>query len=61
MNDIIIDWPLFHEQKAMLIAMADNTKRSRRSVELLDGLINLLDVIQDTLEPKEVTTENTST
>ena len=54
MDDIIIDWPLFHEQKAMLIAMADNTKRSRRSVELLDGLINLLDVVQDNLEvPKE--------
>lgn len=56
MDDIIIDWPLFHEQKAMLVAMASNTKRSRRSVELLDGLINLLDVLQDTLEiPKEVT------
>lgn len=53
MNDIIIDWPLFHEQKAMLIAMADNTKRSRRSAELLDGLINFLDVVQDNLEPEE--------
>lgn len=56
MNDIIIDWPLFHEQKAMLIAMADNTKRSRRSVELLDGLIALMDTLQDTLEvSKEAT------
>lgn len=50
MDDIIINWPLFHEQKAMLIAMADNTKRSRRSVELLDGLIALMDTLQDTLE-----------
>lgn len=56
MDDIIINWPLFHEQKAMLIAMADNTKRSRRSVELLDGLIALMDTLQDTLEvPKEAT------
>lgn len=56
MDDILIDWPLFHEQKAMLIAMADNTKRSRRSVELLDGLIALMDTLQDTLEvPKEPT------
>ncbi len=56
MNDIIIDWPLFHEQKAMLIAMADNPKRSRRSVELLDGLIALMDTLQDTLKvPKEPT------
>lgn len=54
MDNIIIDWELLAEQKAMLIAMADNTKRSRRSIELLDGLIALLDTLQDTLEaPKE--------
>ena len=53
MDNIIIDWPLFHEQKAMLIAMADNPKRSKRSRELLDGLINFLDVVQDNLEPNE--------
>ncbi len=60
MDNIIIDWSLFHEQKAMLIAMADNTKRSKRSRELLDGLINFLDVVQDNLEPKE-DIEDTST
>ena len=52
-----IDWPLFHQQKAMLVAMADDEDRLTSEVEALDGIINLLDAIQDALEPKTETSE----
>ncbi len=51
MKDLNIDWPLFHRQKAMLVAMADDKDRLTSEVEVLDGVINLMDGIQDALEP----------
>lgn len=54
-----IDWRLFHQQKAMLVAMADDEDRLTSEVEALDGLINLLDAIQDALEPETSETSET--
>ena len=56
-----IDWPLFHQQKAMLVAMADDEDRLTSEVEALDGIINLLDAIQDALEPETETPETSET
>lgn len=51
MKDLNINWPLFHRQKAMLVAMANDKDRLTSEVEVLDGVINLMDGIQDALEP----------
>lgn len=52
-KDLNINWPLFHRQKAMLVAMADDKDRLTSEVEVLDGVINLMDGIQDALEPEK--------
>jgi len=52
-KDLNIDWPLFHRQKAMLVAMANDEDRLTSEVEVLDGVINLMDGIQDALEPEK--------
>ncbi len=57
LKNLNIDWPLFHRQKAMLVAMANDEDRLTSEVEVLDGIINLLDAIQDALEPETETSE----
>ncbi len=57
LKSLNIDWPLFHRQKAMLVAMANDEDRLTSEVEVLDGVINLLDAIQDALEPETETSE----
>lgn len=52
-----LDWPLFHAQKLTLIALAADPYQTPEVIEHLDGLINLLDAIQDALEPTSETPE----
>ncbi len=59
LKSLNIDWPLFHQQKAMLVAMADDEDRLTSEVEALDGILNLLDAIQDALEPETPETSET--
>lgn len=61
LKSLNIDWPLFHQQKAMLVAMADDEDRLTSEVEALDGILNLLDAIQDALEPETETPETSET
>lgn len=60
LSPLNIDWPLFHQQKAMLVAMANDNDRLTSEVEVLDGVINLLDALQDALEPETPETSETS-
>lgn len=46
-----IDWELFHLQKQYLVAMANDENRLTEEVAVLDGVINLMDAIQDEFEP----------
>lgn len=46
-----IDWELFHLQKDYLAAMADDETRLTEEVAVLDGVIHLMDAIQDKFEP----------
>jgi hypothetical protein len=46
-----IDWKLFHKQKTLLASLASLTSFSLKQVELLDGVINMMDNIQDEYEP----------
>ena len=52
-----IDWPLFHQQKLTLIALANDPYQTPEVIEHLDGVINLLDALQDALEPETETSE----
>lgn len=47
-----IDWPLFHKQKLTLVALAADPYQTPEVIEHLDGVISLLDAIQDALEPE---------
>lgn len=47
-----IDWPLFKQQKSLLVAMSFNDDLPPGEVELLDGIINMLDDIQDEFGPE---------
>lgn len=50
MNKLIenMDWVLFNDQKEFLINMYNKTSSSSIKVlELLDGIINMMDAIQD--------------
>lgn len=58
MKDLNINWPLFHRQKAMLVAMANDNDRLTSEVEVLDGVIHLMDGIQDALEPEKLDNGN---
>ena len=60
LKSLNIDWPLFHKQKLTLIALANDPYQTPEVIEHLDGVINLLDAIQDALEPEEPETPETS-
>jgi len=49
-----IDWELFRIQKEYLVAMADDENRLTEEIEVLDGVINLMDAIQDTFKPLDI-------
>jgi Domain of unknown function (DUF5664) len=49
-----IDWKLFHKQKMLLASLASLTSFSLKQVKLLDGVINMMDNIQDEYEPKNL-------
>ena len=50
-----IDWPLFAKQKQYLVDLANAAaeRGDGEGVELLDGVINLMDAIQDAEKPNE--------
>lgn len=52
-----IDWSLFKKQKEYLVAMSNDTDRSTSEIEVLDGVINLMDAVQDEWEPKPTRSE----
>lgn len=45
-------------QKEYLIAMANDEDRLTEEVEVLDGVINLMDAFQDAFEPYDADEEN---
>ena len=52
-----IDWPLFHMQKELLVRMTDDPDRPIEETELFDGVIHLMDAIQDEFEPLQIDEE----
>ena len=46
-----IDWALFKTQKELLFKLVNEPKRPQAEVDLLEGVLNLLDAIQDEYEP----------
>lgn len=42
-----IDWPLLRKQKLMLVSMANDEDRLTSEVEVLDGILNFFDALQD--------------
>ena len=46
-----IDWDLLKTQKELLFKLVNDPKRPQDEVDLLDGVLNLLDAIQDVYEP----------
>jgi hypothetical protein len=46
-EELRIDWQLFAAQKLWLIGMAGTPDRDPAEVEILDGVINMMDAIQD--------------
>lgn len=50
-----IDWEMFKVQKQYLVSLADNPPFGRLSdVELVNGIIHMMDYIQDQFAPKEI-------
>ena len=49
-----IDWKLFHIQKDYLVCMAGDDSRMVEETDILDGVIHLMDAVQDRFEPAEV-------
>jgi hypothetical protein len=49
-----IDWELFKKQKELLLTLADDYSFLPQDIEMIDGVINLLDAIQDEFEPEEL-------
>lgn len=49
-----LDWELFKIQKEYLIAMSDDEDRLTEEIDILDGVVNLMDHIQDTFKPLEM-------
>lgn len=54
-----IDWELFRIQKEYLVAMANDEDRLTEEIDMLDGVINLMDTIQDTFKPLDVNEDTT--
>jgi hypothetical protein len=46
-----IDWVLFAKQKEYLLAMAGDDDRLTEEIAVLDGVINLMDALQDDFAP----------
>ncbi len=46
-----IDWELFKKQKEFLVTLTDDYSFLPEDIEMLDGVINLMDAIQDEFEP----------
>jgi hypothetical protein len=46
-----IDWDLFKRQKEYLVAMTDDKDRLTEEVTILDGVIALMDAVQDSFQP----------
>ena len=59
LKSLNIDWPLFHKQKLTLVTLANDPYQTPEVIEHLDGIINLLDAIQDALEPETPETSET--
>lgn len=55
-NDI--DWELFHAQKQTLLGLRDNPKTTQEECDVLDGVVNLMDAIQDEYEPADIDEDN---
>lgn len=53
-----IDWALLRQQKLGLLSMANENKRPTSEIEVLDGVIALLDHIQDNAVEKGLATES---
>lgn len=49
-----IDWKLFRIQKEYLLAMSFDTDRLTEECDVLEGVINLMDAIQDKFEPLDI-------
>jgi hypothetical protein len=50
-----IDWEMFKVQKQYLVSLADNPPAGQlANVELIDGIIHLMDYIQDEYAPEEI-------
>lgn len=46
-----IDWELFKIQKEGLVSLATDPSMWQEDIDLLDGVINLMDAIQDEFKP----------
>lgn len=47
-----IDWALFKAQKMALVLLTENHKTNPEEVLALDGVINMMDAIQDAFMPE---------
>lgn len=47
-----IDWPLFHIQKQVLLTLCDDPKTTQEECAVLEGVVNMMDGIQDDFEPQ---------
>lgn len=44
---LLIDWTLLRHQKNCLVSMANDEERLTAEIDVLDGVVSLLDSIQD--------------
>lgn len=49
-----IDWNLFKQQKDFLINAASDENRNIEETDVFDGVIALMDYIQDNYEPYDI-------
>lgn len=49
----MIDWKLFHQQKDLILKNANDRTVPEHERDLYDGILNLMDSIQDEQEPQE--------
>ena len=46
-----IDWKLFKKQKMFLVKLAPSARLTLKQVALIDGILNMMDAMQDEFEP----------
>ena len=46
-----IDWKLFKKQKMFLVKLAPSAQLTLKQVALIDGILNMMDAMQDEFEP----------